>query len=215
MTRNPKQERARLTKEAIVEAGFIAVAEKGAQGATMRQIADLAGVGVASLYEYFDNKDAIFRVMSARFSDEVTHMIKRITPRLVRISITDVIYQLTVELAGLLRSNDSRYLKCATQGLFLNAPDELQAVYKALIELFSQHTLYHPEYLHLKRMNTMAYIFINSGVFTMLRFMSNPNPSFSFEELAQGMADMVGHYVSKELEQAHTGSQHKETPNEP
>jgi AcrR family transcriptional regulator len=205
MTRNPKQERAILTKESIVEAGFIAVADKGVQGSTMRQIADLAGVGVASLYEYFANKEAIFSVMSERFSDEVTQMIKVITPTLVRISITDAIYKLTLELAKLLRANDSRYLKCATQGLFLNKPDELQSVYKALIELFSKHTLYHPEHLQLKRMNTMAYIFINSGVFTMLRFMSNPNPAFTFEELAQGMADMVGHYVSKELEQGQTG----------
>jgi AcrR family transcriptional regulator len=200
MTRQPQQERAKKTAQAIVEAGFIAVARHGAQRSTMRQIADIAGVGVASLYEYFDNKEAIFTVMGERLSAEITAMIKRITPQLVRISITQAIYELILAFAELLRKNDSCYLKCANQGLFLNQPDELVPIYKALIELFSQHTMYHPEHLQLKRIGTMTYIFLNSGVFTMLRFMSNPSPHFSFEELAQGMADMVGHYVARELE---------------
>ena len=200
MARQPQQERARRTADAILQAAFKAVAENGAQGATMRQIADLAGVGVASLYEYFEDRDALLHAMSNRFSEDATRAIKEVTPTLVRLSIRDAVYELIVAFGEMMKRNDAVYLKCANQGLFLNQASELQAVYKALIELFSQHTMYHPEHLQLKRVRTMTYIFLNSGVFTLVRYLSHPAPHFSFEELAAGMADMVGHYVDRELQ---------------
>lgn len=200
MARQPQQERARRTAEAIVEAGFRATARYGAQGATMRQIADIAGVGVASLYEYYEDRDALFKAMGERFAGDVTRMIKDITPTLVRIPIRQAVFELIHAFEELLRRQDGVYLKCANQGLFLDQAAELQPIYKALIELFSQHTMYHPEHLRLQRLNTMTYIFLNSGVFTLVRYMSNPAPHFSFDDLANGMADMVGHYVDRELQ---------------
>lgn len=199
MARQPRQERARRTADAIIQAAFAATAQNGLQSATMRQIAELAGVGVASLYEYFDDRDALLKAMNERFASEVTALIKRVTPRIVRVSIRDAVHELILEFEALLRANDAVYLRCANQGLFLNHAAELQPVYKALIELFSQHTMHHPEHLRLRRISTMTYIFLNSGVYTMVRYMNNPTPHFSFEDLADGMADMVGHYVDREL----------------
>lgn len=200
MARQPRQERARRTADAILQAAFIAVARHGAQGATMRQIADTAGVGVASLYEYFEDRDALLKAMSERFAEDVTRMIKALTPTVVRIPIRDAVFELIKSFEALLRRDNDLYLRCANQGLFLNHASELQSLYKALIELFSQHTMYHPEHLQLQRISTMTYIFLNSGVYTLVRYMSHPAPHFSFDDMAGGMADMVGHYVDRELE---------------
>ena len=58
-TRKPRQTRAKVTVDTIIEAGFIAVALHGPSGTTTRHIAEIAGVSVGSLYEYFKNKEEI------------------------------------------------------------------------------------------------------------------------------------------------------------
>ena len=51
-----RQARAKVTVDTIIEAGFIAVALHGPSGTTTRHIAEIAGVSVGSLYEYFKTK---------------------------------------------------------------------------------------------------------------------------------------------------------------
>ena len=73
-------------------------------------------------------------------------------------------------------------------------------IYRALADLFIQHAIKHPEILRLNNLQTMTYIFINSGIATMIRYLNHPNPGFTFDDLARGLADMAGHYVERELQ---------------
>jgi AcrR family transcriptional regulator len=57
--REPSQQRAQFTVEAIVEAAQQLMAEHGAQALTTRRIAERAGVSIGSLYQYFPNREAI------------------------------------------------------------------------------------------------------------------------------------------------------------
>src|SRR5437867_8807489 len=58
-SRSPRQERSRQTVEAIRQAAFQILARDGVRGLTTRAIAERAGVGVSSLYQYFPNREAI------------------------------------------------------------------------------------------------------------------------------------------------------------
>src|SRR3569623_1610952 len=55
----PTQERARRTYLAILQAGARILERHGYEALTTNHVADLAGVGIASLYEYFPNKQAL------------------------------------------------------------------------------------------------------------------------------------------------------------
>lgn len=199
MPRKPVQKRAKHTYAAIVEAGFITVAKEGLDAATTRRIADVAGIGVASIYEYFSNKDEIFEAMGEYLAEEMAEAIKGLIPTLVRISLQECVYQLVLELAVLLKKNDERYLRCLQESLFLEQQTHLSKVYRALKELFTQHTFNHPEHLQLPNLPVVAYILINSGVFTTIRYLSQSNPPFTLEQFAEGLSKMGGHYVSTEL----------------
>ena len=63
-----------------------------------------------------------------------------------------------------------------------------------------QHVLNNPEHMRLTRLGPMTYIFINGGIFTIVRHLSEPNPPISYEELVNGLADMVAHYVEREMQ---------------
>lgn len=198
MPRKPRQKRSRATVDAIIEAGFICVAEKGTDDTTTRHIADKAGISVGSLYEYFTNKEAIYDAMNQRFVEEVVAMIQPMMADLVRMKITEMIQTLLKSFEILLRRNDDRYLKCVRHAMRVDIKDYMGPITKILAELVMQHLMHHPENMRVRNIPTMTYIFINGGIFAVVRHLSDPNPPISFDELAQGLSDMVGHYVSQE-----------------
>lgn len=65
MRKEPRQARSRATVESIIQAGARILSDEGWAGFTTNKVADLAGVSIGSLYQYFPDKlslvDAIRR----------------------------------------------------------------------------------------------------------------------------------------------------------
>ena len=57
--KTPSQERAKATVDAILEAGAYILVKDGWEKFTTNRVAERAGVNIASLYQYFPNKEAI------------------------------------------------------------------------------------------------------------------------------------------------------------
>lgn len=199
MARKPSQKRAKITVEAIVEAGFICVATRGMDGTTTRHIAEIAGISVGSLYEYFENKEAVYLAMNQHFTDEVLAMLKRLTPELIQLSLAAAIEKMLYEFSELLKKNDERYLKCiryAGQFQYDRYANQLET---ALMDIVMRYVMHNPQYLKIPDIPTVAYIGINGGIFTVIRHLILPNPNISFEQMVNGMTRMINSYVNAEL----------------
>lgn len=70
--RRPKQARARATFDAIIEAATRILDAEGYAALTTEHLAQLAGVGVGSVYEYFPDKDTVVAEVVRRLLDELT-----------------------------------------------------------------------------------------------------------------------------------------------
>jgi AcrR family transcriptional regulator len=68
--KTPRQERSRLTVDAILEAAADVFERHGYAAGTTNRIAERAGVSIGSLYQYFPNKDAILVALVERHLDE-------------------------------------------------------------------------------------------------------------------------------------------------
>lgn len=64
--KSAKQERSRFTIDAILEATARIVGQVGLDRATTNRIADLAGVSIGSLYQYFPGKEALLAALIER-----------------------------------------------------------------------------------------------------------------------------------------------------
>lgn len=82
--KRPTQARALATFDAVVEACARLLSEVGYAPLTTNAIAERAGVGIGSLYEYFPGKDAIVAVVAERLAERVMSQLEQHMERLVR-----------------------------------------------------------------------------------------------------------------------------------
>ena len=73
--KRPRQDRARATVDAILEATARILVTHGYDKATTNRIADAAGVSIGSLYQYFPNKQALVAALIDRHLDEMLEVI--------------------------------------------------------------------------------------------------------------------------------------------
>lgn len=69
--RRPRQERARVTRGAVLEAAEQLLVEVGFAAASTNAIARRAGVSIGSLYQYFASKEAVYAAVLARHHEQV------------------------------------------------------------------------------------------------------------------------------------------------
>lgn len=74
--RQPKQERARSTVQFVLDATTKLLERDGIDAVTTNRIADLAGVSVGSIYQYFPDKRAIFSALHERHGEEIRQLIE-------------------------------------------------------------------------------------------------------------------------------------------
>lgn len=198
--RKPRQQRAKVTVESIVDAAFHEVADRGLAATTTQHIADRAGIGIGSFYEYFPNKEAVFVEMFNRLTGEAVRIIQEEAPALVRMEIRDAIRHMLHRVGDLLRAKDGIYLRCARHGLRADLPIDRTPVQRALADLAMQYLMHHPQYLRARHSPAIIYVFIHGGMHAFIHHMNEQAPVISYEQLVNGLADMVGHYAERELQ---------------
>jgi AcrR family transcriptional regulator len=196
MARKPVQKRSRATVEAIIEASFICVAHHGVANSTTAQIAEIAGIGIGSLYEYFANKQDVLAAMNQRFITDIEVLIRDMTPKVLNEDIETAVTIMFDGFIEFLTQNDSRYLCVIKEAFQPDTKDFTAPVNQALMDLLMQYIMTHPELMKMRNIPTMAYIIINSGIFLVLHHLGSERSPISFVQLREGLIDMVNAYVA-------------------
>jgi AcrR family transcriptional regulator len=97
--RVPSSERSRATVEALLEGTARTLVKRGYAGTTTNHIAQEAGVGIGSFYEYFEDKDAAVSAVVNRFTERAfAHAVEaartalhKPRPEAVRLFIGDMV----------------------------------------------------------------------------------------------------------------------------
>jgi len=200
--RKPRQNRSKVTVDTIIEAGFITVAANGTSGTTTRHIADIAGVSVGSLYEYFKNKEEIYDAMAKSFVKEVLDMVKELTPIIVEMELEPLFQMIFYTFRDLLTRDNDRYLICLRYATELKYERYIGQIEMALMEVLMKYMMRHPRYLKVNNLSVTAYISINSSIFNVARHLILPNPQISFDEMVKGLSTMIISYIETELAKA-------------
>jgi AcrR family transcriptional regulator len=75
--KSPRQARSQATVTAILDAAARVLIERGYAATNTNVVAELAGVSVGSLYQYFPNKDALIAALHERHAREMNQVVER------------------------------------------------------------------------------------------------------------------------------------------
>ncbi|MCZ7450207.1 TetR/AcrR family transcriptional regulator [Agrobacterium rhizogenes] len=78
MRKEPRQARSRATVETIIQAGARILSDEGWVGFTTNRIAELAGVSIGSLYQYFPDKLSLVDAIRHRHLDDSMAVMRNI-----------------------------------------------------------------------------------------------------------------------------------------
>jgi AcrR family transcriptional regulator len=115
--KRPRQQRSAETVERIVDAAARIFDERGYRATTTNHVAELAGVSIGSLYQYFPNKDALLVALAERHLDEAAehfgHRLADLRERRPALDDTVVsLVELTVELNDTSRLHATLFADC-------------------------------------------------------------------------------------------------------
>lgn len=98
--KRPNQSRSRALVDAVAQACLRILDEAGDDALTVARIAEVSGVAVGSIYQYFPNKDAIVAVLYERVLDQEAEQLLLMRERLVGIPLTEAMREI---LANIIR----------------------------------------------------------------------------------------------------------------
>jgi AcrR family transcriptional regulator len=87
--KSARQERSKATVDAILDATARVLVKEGYDRASTNRIAEVAGVSVGSLYQYFPSKEALVAALVGRHIDEMRALIVDIMARAEALSLAD------------------------------------------------------------------------------------------------------------------------------
>ena len=193
MRKKPKQKRSRQMVDALIEATATAIVERGLEAITTHHIAETAGVSVGSLYQYFDDKEALVEALVDKLANEIAQALLRLPMSQdgdLRCNVA-----LIIQFGfGLLNSRDGLYLELVRNWHSLPTDRVMDILQQSFMDLSRVYFLKHYQNNPIQDLHVRIFIISNSVMFTMVRFIGQPQ-MMTQEEITRGLTDMVVGYL--------------------
>jgi AcrR family transcriptional regulator len=199
MRRKPSQERSRQVVEALLEATGQVIAERGLAQATTNHIARRAGISIGSLYQYFANKDELLAALFDKLVDDLGHAVDRGVPLLLEADLPTMVRGLLQAGFAFMRSNETLYLELARNWDQQSSQRVLRSLERHMQEVFRLYALRHYRELQIDNLPVAVFVATNSTVFTIMRYLSLPQPPCGREELLEELTVMATGYFGRHI----------------
>ena len=193
MRKKPKQKRSRQMVDALIEATATAIVERGLEGITTHHIAETAGVSVGSLYQYFVDKEALVEALVDKLANEIAQALLRL-PMSQDGDLRSNVALIIQFGFGLLNSRDGLYLELVRNWHSLPTDRVMDILQQSFMDLSRVYFLKHYQNNPIQDLHVRIFIISNSVMFTMVRFIGQPQ-MMTQEEITRGLTDMVVGYL--------------------
>jgi len=113
--KNASQERSRATVDALVEATARILVREGFEKTSTNRIAEIAGVSVGSLYQYFPSKEALVAAVIDRHHDEIMGIVRTTLTEIMDMPIEKAVRRLVTVAIDAHRVNPELHRVLAEQ----------------------------------------------------------------------------------------------------
>ena len=195
MRKHPRQRRSRQLVDSLIEATGRALVEYGLDHTTTVRIAEIAGVSVGSLYQYFEGKDALVEALMDKLAGDIAQGLRRLP------LADDADLRETVDGAirfgfAVLHSRDGLYLELVRNWHRLPTNRVADALQQHFMELSRLYFIKHYRDYPIEDLQVRVFIVANSVLFTMVRHASQNDALLREDDIAAGLTDMVVGYMT-------------------
>ena len=179
LRKHPTQSRSRALVDAVEQACLKILDESGEASLTVAHIAEISGVAVGSIYQYFPNKDAIIALLYERILDEESAEVLEMRKKLVGIplksALRDIfanIIRVETRLSKLNKAFHLRYHSALHLGMwrgeYRSTGEFIEATWLPLLHIYAlEVTTEHP---------AVASYLLGQGLRSMIRSVQDDIP---------------------------------------
>jgi AcrR family transcriptional regulator len=194
--KQPRQARAQVTVNAVLEATVQVLERDGVDAATTTRIAEVAGVSIGTLYQYFSHRDAIFNALQDREFERALALVEGILSsgnleRSPRETVTAVVRGLAATYAAC----PGLHRMLAIEGLRVAKAERVYAFDLRVIGIIRHFLSATRAPVRRKNLDAAAFVAYQSVRATMLASLLERPPGLGHEELIAEVADLVMRYL--------------------
>jgi len=191
----PKQSRSRETVHAILEATIRIFEQEGNDAATTTRIAEVAGVSVGTLYQYFENREAIIDALQDREFERATEFMQDVLSRDPARSEREVAHAVIEGLHALYARSPALHRVLVVEGLRVTPTDRVRAFDTRVVGLIRAFLASDSLRVRRGNLDAAAFVIYQAVRATMLsRLLWNP-PGLSDDTIVDEMTDLVVRYL--------------------
>lgn len=192
----PRQARAQATVHAILEATVQILDREGLEAATTTRIAEVAGVSIGSLYQYFSHRDAILNALQDReFERALTLMQHELAERNLGRSPRETVTAVVRGLAKLYATSPGLHRVLAIEGLRVAMADRVHAFDLRIIAIVRHFLVATETPIRRKNVDAAAFVAFQSVRATMLASLLERPPGLEEDTLVAEVVDLILRYL--------------------
>ncbi len=185
----PKQDRSQATVEALIEATARIVANEGRERLSTNRIAEVAGVSVGSLYQYFPNKESLLTEVRRRYDrDFMDRMVSELS-RSGHLPLRDAVPKFIRFMVGIHAENPGLHNELAEQ-----IPD---AEHQYLHEFVLAYLEAHRDEVRPEDLELATYIALEVGEALIHGTALRMPERLEDERFAEEISDLLLRYLAK------------------
>jgi AcrR family transcriptional regulator len=197
--KQPRQARAQATVGAILEATVQVLEREGLEAATTTRVAEVAGVSIGTLYQYFSHRDAILDALQDREFERALSLMQRVLSdgnlqKTARETITAVVKG----LAALYASSAGLHRVLAMEGLRVTKADRVHAFDGRVVAIIRHFLSATSAPIRRKNVEAAAFVAFQSVRATMLASLVEGPPGVDESALVDELVDLLLRYLVAE-----------------
>jgi len=189
MRQKPKQARSRMMVDSIVDATMLLIDERGVADMTTTHVADRAGISVGSLYQYFDDKEALFDAVTERMSAEVHKLLFEQFDKLMGADLRTVARGLLSATFDYVDSRKKIVLELLSVDSQRRTVGAMVHLERGFMDAFRVYLLEHHREIVTRRLSSAVFVVFTSSIATGFRFAAHDHPGVNREDVIDLLVD--------------------------
>jgi AcrR family transcriptional regulator len=194
--KQPQQARSQATVNAVLEATVQVLEREGVDAATTTRIAEVAGVSIGTLYQYFSHRDAILDALQDREFERALGLMQGLLSdgnleRAPRETVTAVVKG----LAAIYASRPGLHRLLAIEGLRVAKAERVHAFDMRIVGIVRHFLSATGAPIRRKNLEAAAFVAYQSVRATMLASLLERPPGLGEADLVEELADLVLRYL--------------------